>query len=443
MADITMPKMGFDMQEGTIVRWIKKLGDTVTKGEPIAEIETDKVTIEIEAFASGTLTEIIVKEGQVAPVNSVIARLGGAGDGAATAPAAPAAPAAAPAPAAPAAPAAAPAPAAVVVADGEVKASPLAKRMARESGIDLRLVAGSGPGGRVVKEDIEAYLASGKPRTAEAAPPPAAAPTPAAAPAPVAAPTPAAAPSPVPAPTPAAAPAPAVASSDATIIPLTNMRKTITRRLGQSWQTIPHIFVSVDVDMGAALDLRKQANAGVAKDQQFSVNDLVVKACGNALRAFPNVNASYSDEGIVQHAHVNIAIAVALESGLITPVVSDCDTRSLGSLSREAKRVVTAARDGKLAPADLQGGTFTVSNLGMYGVVEFTSIINPPQAAILSVGATQRIPAFVGDTDQVVAKQIMRLTLAADHRVTDGAEVARFLNEIKRLLESPLALLVG
>jgi pyruvate dehydrogenase E2 component (dihydrolipoamide acetyltransferase) len=233
------------------------------------------------------------------------------------------------------------------------------------------------------------------------------------------------------------------ASSDATVIPLTNMRKTITRRLGQSWQTIPHIFVSVDVDMGAALDLRKQANAGVAKDQQFSVNDLVVKACGNALRTFPNVNASYSDEGIVQHAHVNIAIAVALESGLITPVVSDCDKRSLGSLSREAKRVVTAARDGKLAPADLQGGTFTVSNLGMYGVVEFTSIINPPQAAILSVGATQRIPAFVGDTDQVVAKQIMRLTLAADHRVTDGAEVARFLNEIKRLLESPLALLVG
>jgi pyruvate dehydrogenase E2 component (dihydrolipoamide acetyltransferase) len=195
--------------------------------------------------------------------------------------------------------------------------------------------------------------------------------------------------------------------------------------------------------MGAALELRKQANATQPKELQFSVNDLVVKACGVALTVFPNVNASYSDEGVIQHPSVNIAIAVALESGLITPIVTDCDKRSLGSLAREAKRVVGLARDNKLASSDLQGGTFTVSNLGMYGIVEFTSIINPPQAAILSVGATQRIPAFVGDTDEVVAKQIMRLTLAADHRVTDGAEVARLLGEIKRLLEHPLALLVG
>ncbi len=439
MADITMPKMGFDMQEGTIVRWIKKIGDVVTKGEPIAEIETDKVTIEIEAFAGGTLTEIVVKEGQVALVNSVIARLDGVGGATGAAVPSPAAESPAPPPAtAPAADTkstnvAAPASTdsvASVAGDQVVKASPLAKRMARESGISLNLITGSGPGGRVVRDDVEAYLASGKPR--DAAPAPTAPAEQAVAPAP----TPVAA-------TPTPAPVVVPPTPGATIVPLTSMRKTITRRLGQSWGGIPHIFVSIDVDMGAALEIRKQANANQPKEQQFSVNDLVVKACGVALRSFPNINASYSDDGIIQHANVNIAVAVALETGLITPVVGDCDKRSLGSLAREAKRVVTAARENKLTAADLQGGTFTVSNLGMYGITEFTSIINPPQAAILSVGATQRIPAFDGDTDVVIAKQVMSLTLAADHRVTDGAEVARFLNEIKRLLESPLALLVG
>jgi pyruvate dehydrogenase E2 component (dihydrolipoamide acetyltransferase) len=443
MADITMPKMGFDMEEGTIVRWIKKIGDDVTKGEPIAEIETDKVTIEIEAFASGKLTEIVVNEGQVAPVNSVIARLDGADGAAAPAPEAAAA-AEAPAASAPAAaaPTAAPAAAAddLPAANGDIKASPLAKRIARESGVDLRLVKGSGPSGRVVKEDVEAFLASGQPRAAAPSAAPAATPA-----APAAAATPAA-PAAVSAPTaaaaaPAAAPAPVPAG--ATVVPLTSMRKTITRRLGQSWQNIPHIFLSIDIDMGAALDLRKQANAGQPKENQFSVNDMVVKACAVGLRSFPNINASYSDDGIIQHPTINVAIAVALDAGLITPVISGSDQRSLGSLAREAKRLVAAARENKLAAGDLQGGTFTVSNLGMYGIVEFTSIINPPQAAILSVGATQRLPMFEGDSDVVVAKQIMRVTIAADHRVTDGAEASRFLNEVKRLLESPLALLVG
>lgn len=439
MADITMPKMGFDMEEGTIVRWIKKIGDDVTKGEPIAEIETDKVTIEIEAFASGKLTEIVVKEGQVAPVNSVIARLDGADGAAAPAPEAAAATEAPPASApAAAAPAAAPAAAEdLPAANGDIKASPLAKRIARESGVDLRLVKGSGPSGRVVKEDVEAFLASGQPR--------AAAPTPAA---PAATPVSPAASAPAPVSAPAAAPAapaaaPVPAPAGATVVPLTSMRKTITRRLGQSWQNIPHIFLSIDIDMGASLDLRKQANAGQPKENQFSVNDMVVKACAVALRSFPNINASYSDDGIIQHPAINVAIAVALDAGLITPVISGSDQRSLGSLAREAKRLVAAARENKLAAGDLQGGTFTVSNLGMYGIVEFTSIINPPQAAILSVGATQRLPMFEGDSDVVVAKQIMRVTIAADHRVTDGAEASRFLNEVKRLLESPLALLVG
>ncbi len=460
MADITMPKMGFDMEEGTIVRWIKKVGDTITKGEPIAEIETDKVTIEIEAFASGKLTEIVVQEGQTAPVNAVIAHLDGPeasapAEGGAPAPATPAAEAE-PVPAASAETATAreekreervetatasapsadtgsaqprqatPAPA----TNGEVKASPLAKRIAREAGVDLSQIAGSGPGGRIVRDDVHAFVSSGK--AAEPAAQPA-----------QAAPAPAQAAPPAPAQPAAPQPAPQPAAEGATVVPLTNMRKTITRRLGQSWSGIPHIYITIDVDMGAALALRKQANEGQPKEQQFSVNDLVVKACATALTSFPNINASYSDEGVVQHGAVNVAIAVALDAGLITPVIKNADQRSLGSLAREAKRLVALARDNKLAAGDLQNGTFTVSNLGMYGILEFTSIINPPQAAILSVGVIQRVPAFVGDSDEVVARNVMHLTIGADHRVTDGAEAARFLTEVKRLLENPMALLVG
>ncbi len=445
MPDITMPKMGFDMQEGTIIRWLKKPGDEVRRGEPIAEIETDKVTIEIEAFASGTLTEIVVQEGQSAPVNAVIARLDG-GNGAQ----APAPVAETPAPAAPAlvaaeAPAPTPVTEAVPAEAGDIRASPLARRLAREHGIDLRQVRGSGPAGRIVKEDIEAHLAA---RGAAPAPvaPPAAAPAPSAAPAPVA-PPPAPAPTPAPAPVappPAPAPAPVTpAPAAATVAPLSNMRKTIARRMLQSWQQFPHIFVSIDVDMGAALALRSQANAGRAKEEHFSINDLVVKACATALRTFPNLNASYSDDGIIQHPTVNIAIAVALESGLMAPVITGCQDRSLGSIARETKRIVALARAGTITPDLLQGGTFTVSNLGMYGITEFTSIITPPQAASLAVGTIRRVPAFKGDSDEVVAQHLMTLTLSADHRVTDGAEVAQFLNEVKRLLEQPLALLVG
>ena len=429
MPDITMPKMGFDMQEGTIVRWLKKPGDAVRRGEPIAEIETDKVTIEIEAFESGTLTEIVVQEGQSAPVNAVIARLDGGNGSQAPVPvaAAPAVPPPAEVSPPPAPLPEAPAPPAEPPADiGDIRASPLARRLAREYGIDLRQVRGSGPAGRIVKEDIEAYLSArgGAP-----------------------APTPVSAPPPVPAAVSAPPPAPAAVSvaqpTAGAVVPLSNMRKTISRRMLQSWQQFPHIFVSIEVDMGAALALRAQANAGRAREDQVSVNDMVVKACAVALLAFPNLNASYSDEGIILHPTVNIAIAVALESGLMAPVVANCQDRSLGSIARETKRVIALAREGKITPDLLQGGTFTVSNLGMYGIPEFTSIITPPQAASLAVGAIRRTPAFKDDSDEVVAKHLMMLTLSADHRVTDGAEVARFLNELKRLLEQPLALLIG
>jgi pyruvate dehydrogenase E2 component (dihydrolipoamide acetyltransferase) len=459
MPDITMPKMGFDMQEGTIVRWLKKPGDEVRRGEPIAEIETDKVTIEIEAFESGTLTEIVVQEGQSAPVNAVIARLDGGNGSQAPVPVA-AAPAVPP-PAEVSPPQAplpeTPAPLAEPPADiGDIRASPLARRLAREYGIDLRQVRGSGPAGRIVKEDIEAYLSArgAAPASASVSPPPpapAAVSAPPLAPAPVSAPPPAPAPVSPPPPAPAAVSAPPPASAPvsmvqpaaSTVVPLSAMRKTISRRMLQSWQQFPHIFVSIEVDMGAALALRAQANAGRAREDQVSVNDMVVKACAVALLAFPNLNASYSDEGIILHPTVNIAIAVALESGLMAPVVANCQDRSLGSIARETKRVVALAREGKITPDLLQGGTFTVSNLGMYGIPEFTSIITPPQAASLAVGAIRRTPAFKDDSDEVVAKHLMMLTLSADHRVTDGAEVARFLNDVKRLLEQPLALLVG
>ena len=437
MPDITMPKMGFDMEEGTIVRWLKKVGDTIKKGEAIAEIETDKVTIEIEAFVSGTLTAILVNEGQVAPVNTPIAQLDGPTSVAAPAQEAAAAEAtAAPAEgtAAPAVEAKAASPELVTAESGDIKASPLARRIAQEKGIDLRQVKGSGPGGRIVREDVEGFTGP-QAATTGAAP---AAQSAAPAPTPVAPAAEAAAPA-VKTPAPVSAP---LGESD-TIIPLTNMRKTIARRLGQSWSGIPHIYVTLDVDMSAALAFRQQANADRPKEQQFSVNDLVVKASAIALRSFPNLNASYTDEGIVQHGAINVAIAVALESGLITPVVSNADQRSLGSLAREAKRLVAAARDGKLGPNDMQGGTFTVSNLGMYGILEFTSIVNPPQAAILSVGATERIPVFKDDSDEIIARHSMHLTIGADHRATDGAEAARFLLEIKRLLENPMQLLVG
>jgi len=221
------------------------------------------------------------------------------------------------------------------------------------------------------------------------------------------------------------------------------MRRTIAKRTTQNWQAIPHVFVTLDVDMGAALALRKQVNEGLAKEAQISVNDMILKASAMALVAYPHVNVSYTDEGIQQHSAVNLSIAVALDAGLVAPVLLNAQNRSLGSIARESKRLIGLVREGKLSQDILSGGTFQVSNLGMFGVSEFGSIISLPQAAALAVGATQRVPAFVGDTDEVVAKQIMKITVSADHRALDGAEAAKFGAEIKRLLENPLALLVG
>jgi pyruvate dehydrogenase E2 component (dihydrolipoamide acetyltransferase) len=424
MADITMPKMGFDMTEGTIVRWLKKVGDFVNKGEAVAEIETDKVTIEIESFVSGTLSEIVSPAGSRTAVGGVIARTSDGAGATQTAPAA--APVAAVAPtAAPVAPVAAVAPAAApvaAVAAGDVKASPIAKRMAREHGLDLGTIQGSGPHGRIVRDDVSAAMA-GRPAGMVA---PVVAPV-----APVVAPV-----------APVAAPALPSAAAGSTVVPLSNMRRTITRRLTQSWQTAPHFYITMDVNMDAALTLRKQVNAPLSKEQQISINDMIVKACGVALVAYPNLNASFVEEGIQLNPNINVSIAVALDSGLVAPVVTNADSRSLGGVSRESKRLIGLARDGKLGAENLQGGTFTVSNLGMYGVTEFDAIITPPQCAILAVGAVRRIPVFKGDSNDVVAANICSITISADHRITDGAEGAKFVGEIKRLLENPLSMLI-
>jgi len=424
MADITMPKMGFDMTEGTIVRWLKKVGDFVNKGEAVAEIETDKVTIEIESFVSGTLSEIVSPAGSRTAVGGVIARTSDGAGATQTAPAA--APVAAVAPtAAPVAPVVAVAPAAApvaAVAAGDVKASPIAKRMAREHGLDLGTIQGSGPHGRIVRDDVSAAMA-GRPAGMVA---PVVAPV-----APVVAPV-----------APVAAPALPSAAAGSTVVPLSNMRRTITRRLTQSWQTAPHFYITMDVNMDAALTLRKQVNAPLSKEQQISINDMIVKACGVALVAYPNLNASFVEEGIQLNPNINVSIAVALDSGLVAPVVTNADSRSLGGVSRESKRLIGLARDGKLGAENLQGGTFTVSNLGMYGVTEFDAIITPPQCAILAVGAVRRIPVFKGDSNDVVAATICSITISADHRITDGAEGAKFIGEIKRLLENPLSMLI-
>ncbi|MCX6015617.1 MAG: dihydrolipoamide acetyltransferase family protein [Chloroflexales bacterium] len=414
MADITMPKMGFDMTEGTIVRWLKKVGDFVNKGEAVAEIETDKVTIEIESFVSGTLSEIISPAGSRTPVGGVIARTS---DGAGAAHVAPVAVAVAPV-AAVAAPGVVVAHVAAPVAThaiGDVKASPIAKRMAREHGLDLGTIHGSGPQGRIVRDDVSAAMI-GRPAGVVA---------------PLATPV-----APV-----VAAPLPSAAAGS-TVVPLSNMRRTITRRLTQSWQTAPHFYITMEVNMDAALTLRKQVNAPLSKEQQISINDMIVKACGLALMAYPNLNASFVEEGIQRNPNVNVSIAVALESGLVAPVVTNADSRSLSAVSRESKRLIGLARDGKLGAENLQGGTFTVSNLGMYGVTEFDAIITPPQCAILAVGAVRRIPVFKGESNDVVAANICSITISADHRITDGAEGAKFVGEIKRLLENPLSMLI-
>ena len=434
---ILMPALSPTMTEGNLARWLKKEGDPVRPGEVIAEIETDKATMEVEAVDEGVIGKILVPAGtEGVKVNTPIALLLGEGEDAsaleappATAPAAAAAPAegdgevkpAAPAPAPAAAPPAVPAAAA---SEGRIFASPLARRMAAQAGLDLRAIKGTGPGGRIVKADIEAALAAARPAvapTAMPAPPPVPAPT---------ASTLAAPPAPL-------VPPPGVAFDE---IPLNNMRKTIARRLSEAKATIPHFYLTIDVGLDALLDLRAKLNARPNVDYKLSVNDFVIKAVALALKKVPDCNASFAGDKILRWRDVDVAVAVAIEGGLITPVVRKADQKTLSVISAEMKDLAARARAGKLKPEEFQGGGFTISNLGMYGIREFAAIINPPQACILAVGAAEKRPVVEGEA--IVARTLMTVTLSTDHRVVDGALGAEFLQAFKALIEDPMGLLV-
>jgi pyruvate dehydrogenase E2 component (dihydrolipoamide acetyltransferase) len=443
MPTVIMPKMGDAMEEGTLLKWLKEQGDEVAEGDPLAEIETDKVTLEINAEFSGTLTQRMANEGDSVAVGAPIATIG-APDEVAAAPAkAVAAPPSQPSQPAqtngqpPAGSNGATARTEPARAPGErLRASPLVKRLAAEHGIDLSGIPGTGPGGRIVKDDIMPYVTGAKQApaavTAPAAPAAPAAPQEAA---PVAA-----------APAAPSAPAPVAAgpSGRPAGIPkeMSRIRRTTGKRMAESKLTAPHFYVSADIDMAAAVAFREQVNAQIEDDAgKVTFNDMVVKACALALREFPNLNASLDGDQLHDHPNIDVNIAVAIEGGLIAPFIPDADQKSLGSIARMAKDLIGRARSGGLQPHEYQGGTFTVSNLGMYQVDEFIAVINPPQAAILAVGSIADVPV-VKDGEIVPGKR-MKITLSADHRITDGAEVARCLLAIRRYLENPMLLAIG
>jgi pyruvate dehydrogenase E2 component (dihydrolipoamide acetyltransferase) len=446
--NILMPALSPTMTEGTLSRWLKKEGDEVKAGDIIAEIETDKATMEVEAVDEGVLGKILVGDGtQGVKVNDPIAVLVEPGEavpsGGAKAPEPAQSASAAPAieavkeaggkvagaagqpvsaPAASTSPG--PQPKANGHAGGErIFVSPLAKRMAQQAGLDLGRVTGSGPAGRIVKADIEAALVKG----------PAAAPAPAAA-----APAPAAAPAAKP-----AAPAPAVTAPH-TAVPNSTIRKVIARRLSESKQTIPHFYVTMDFEIDALLKLRADLNAKSPKDGpaafKLSVNDLVIKAVAAALRRFPNVNAMWTEDAILQFDDVDISVAVSTPTGLITPIIRQADRKGLSTISNEMKDLAARAKTGKLKPEEFQGGGFSISNMGMYGVREFSAIINPPQAGILAVAAGEKRPV-VKDGALAIAT-VMTCTLSVDHRVIDGALAAEFMQALKGVVEDPLSLML-
>jgi pyruvate dehydrogenase E2 component (dihydrolipoamide acetyltransferase) len=429
--DILMPALSPTMEEGTLAKWHVKVGDTVKAGDVIAEIETDKATMEVEAVDEGVIEAILVEAGtENVKVNALIAKLAGEGESPAPAPTAAPAPAVAEAPKAAAAPAAAPAPAAPapaapVAADGSrVFASPLARRLAAAANLDLKSIKGSGPHGRVVKSDVEAAKSGGAP-VAKAAPAPAAA-----------------------ASTPAAEPRKVqsleqmgIPAGSYDLVPLDGMRKTIARRLTESFRDVPHFPLTIDIELDGLLAARSKINSLLeGQGVKVSVNDIVIKAAAVALKRVPEANASYTPEGIAMHKHADIAVAVAIDGGLITPIIRAAETKGLAQISAEMKDLAARAKAKKLKPEEFQGGTFSVSNLGMFGIKAFSSIINEPQGAIMSVGAGEQRP--VVKNGQLAVATVMTVTLTCDHRVVDGAVGAKFLAAFKPLIEEPLTLIV-
>lgn len=432
---INMPKLGFDMQEGQLVGWLKQAGDSITEGDVIAEIESDKATIEVEVFQEGTLLELLASEGDWVPVGAPIAIVGAQGEsfdksalGLENSEAASPAVETASAPASEAAEQAAPAPVptnsngASAPAEpglpGGVKASPLARRVAEDLDVDLQQVHGSGPNGRIVREDVERFKEEmgDMPAVPQRAPA---------------------------VPAPAAAPALNITiGPDDEVIDAGRLRQRIAQRMTQSKTTVPHFYVTMDIDMAPAVALRKDINARL-EDQgvKVSVNDMIIKAAALALKEYPNLNATYNGDTIVRRGHINVGIAVAIEGGLMNVISKDADSTPLSQMAVSHKEMIGRARDGKVKPEDLDGETFAVSNLGPYGVEHFTAIINPPSAAIIAVGTARKIPVVTED-DRIAIGIRMMATLSADHRVTDGAEAAEFMKTFKEILQDPMRLLL-
>jgi pyruvate dehydrogenase E2 component (dihydrolipoamide acetyltransferase) len=424
MPEVIMPKMGDAMEEGTLSRWLKSEGDKVEIGDVLAEIETDKATMELTAEDAGVLQEIIASEGDDVPVGEAIAVIVGEGEQAPPRREAKPAEDATQgdgedeAPTATATEVEAPeeeeggASSAERSGDGRVRASPIVRRLAGEHGIDLSGIQGTGPAGRIVERDLRAALeADGGPVEERSAD------------------------------TTTAGPAPTGAPGTE-LKPLSRMQRVVGERMQQSWKQAPHHYATVEVQVDDLLALREQLNAGLEEDGiKLSINDFVMKGCAVALRKFPKLNSLWTSEGIEWHATVDLAMAVALEDGLITPVIKDVANKTLSGISIAAKELASRAREGKLEPHEYQGGTFTVSNMGMYGVESFTAIVNPPSVAIVAVSSLIRRPGFDAE-DNVVPQHTMKLTIGSDHRVVNGAENALYLAELKRLLERPILLTV-
>ena len=470
--NLNMPQMGYDMQEGTLVRWLKSVGDGVSLGEAVAEIETDKAVVEFESTAEGVLLELLVEEGTTVAVGESIATVGAMGetlaadggdDEESTEPEP-----VAEEPSEPVAEEASEAgededeaaPIPLPASPSEVRASPIARKLAVERGVDLSTVEGTGPGGRILRSDVlaaesmpapaeepqaeepaEAPEAMEEPSVPEDEAPEAVEETPA-----VVEEEPVAAveeepvmeaPEEVEEP---AEPEPEPEADDTGLVPLTRMRQQIARTTVGSKTTIPHFYVTTDIDMTDAMSLRKEINASLEGDVRVSVNDLVIKACVHTIKQYPKFNSSYTDDGLMMHDSINIGIAIAEDDGLIMPAILDCGDKSLTEISAASKDLVQRSQSGTLHVEEYTGGTFSISNMGMFDVTSFVAIIQPPQSAVLAIGTVQKRPVVQGDS--VVVREIMSATLSVDHRVSDGAEGAQFIVQLKEYLEHPLRLLV-
>jgi pyruvate dehydrogenase E2 component (dihydrolipoamide acetyltransferase) len=448
MSEIVMPRLSDTMEEGTILRWLKADGEEVARGEELVEIETDKATMIYESDQAGTLS-LIASEGDTLPVGAPIARVGegeppsaadtsstdqeddrgnGVRSGPTEVPASP--------------PAQEPSAPSMTDGSERVKASPLARRIAREEGVDLAGLTGSGPGGRIVKADVPKHGEETGDTRADEAPPGAGAASGADS---RATPPPAASDAPTGAPAPATPDAIATAKGATTEVELNRLQQTVARRMAEAKATIPEFTIQLDVDMEECVTLRAELKrlAAGGTGPAPSYNDMVVKACALALREHPKANGSYKDGRLLLHSRINVGVAVATEGALVVPTVFDADTKALGEIARETRALIERVREGSITPPELGGGTFTVSNLGMFGIRSFTAIINPPQAAILSVGALERRATVREEPDgtpAILARHLLTLTLVCDHRILFGAEAARFLERVRELLQSPTAL---